>query len=184
MVNGLIIILLGMSYVLYQYNKKIKELEKNSNYNNIVLENIKAFKQVYKTKPDISDNQLNMFRVALLEEEVSELKQALIDGDKVEVLDALLDIQYVLSGAVNAFGMQDVFNEGFIRVHESNMSKLCLEYEIASTRAKYAKEGIITYQDLSPISTENVPLYIIFREDGKYLKNINYKAVQLKDLVQ
>ena len=56
--------------------------------------------------------------------ELEELVEALDKKDKTEILDALLDIQYFLSGTVLACGMQDIFEAGFDEVHRSNMAKL------------------------------------------------------------
>ncbi len=92
-------------------------------------------------------------RLALTTEEVGELCDALIDCDKVKVLDALLDIQYINDGSVHTFGMGPVFDTGTERVHTSNMSKLG--------------------PDGKPILNEN----------GKVVKGPNYVPVDLTDLV-
>ena len=73
---------------------------------------------------NISDGKVNQLRINLLQEELDELKEALADGDLVEVLDALTDLQYVLDGAVLSFGLQGVKDAAFNEVHRSNMSKL------------------------------------------------------------
>ena len=57
-------------------------------------------------------------------EELDELKEALEQGDVVETLDALTDLQYVLDGAYLSFGLQDQKMAAFTEVHRSNMSKL------------------------------------------------------------
>jgi predicted HAD superfamily Cof-like phosphohydrolase len=77
-----------------------------------------------KDTPDISDEQTNRLRVNLIAEELEELEEALKDGDIVEVLDALTDLQYVLDGAYLSFGLHDKKHEAFDEVHRSNMSKL------------------------------------------------------------
>ena len=48
--------------------------------------------------------QFDMY-CALIEEEHTELKQALADNDDVEVLDALIDILVVTIGAIHSAGM-------------------------------------------------------------------------------
>jgi len=63
-------------------------------------------------------------RLAILEEEVAELRAAVEAGDLVEVLDALCDIQYVLDGTFLEFGMHGLKAPGMAEVHASNMSKL------------------------------------------------------------
>ena len=77
-----------------------------------------------KDSPDVSDKALNDFRVRLLQEELDELKEALANGDVVETLDALTDLQYVLDGAFLSFGLHPVKHAAFAEVHRSNMSKL------------------------------------------------------------
>lgn len=92
------------------------------------LEQVQIFHETYgaaiKDQPDISDADLNAFRIRLLQEELDELKEALAAGDIVETLDALTDIQYVLDGAYLSFGLHPVKTAAFEEVQRSNMSKL------------------------------------------------------------
>lgn len=90
------------------------------------------------------DKKTQLLRVELLEEELKELRQAIEDENLVEVADAFGDIQYVLSGAILCFGLQEKFDSVFQEIHNSNMSKLGLDGK---------------------------PIY---REDGKILKGENY----------
>lgn len=64
-------------------------------------------------------------RIDLIAEELEELRKAAYQKDVVEVLDALCDLQYVLTGTVLEFGMQNIFEAAFNEVHDSNMSKFC-----------------------------------------------------------
>lgn len=92
------------------------------------LERVQIFHETYglpvKAAPDISDERINTLRVNLLQEEVDELREALEQGDMVEVLDALTDIQYVLDGAYLSFGLHHLKETAFAEVQRSNMSKL------------------------------------------------------------
>lgn len=83
-----------------------------------------AFDLPVKDQPDISDLKTNLLRINLLAEELEELKEALAQGNVVEVLDALTDLQYVLDGAYLSFGLHQVKHMAFDEVHRSNMSKL------------------------------------------------------------
>jgi predicted HAD superfamily Cof-like phosphohydrolase len=94
----------------------------------------------------------NCMRVALIAEETAELANALVAEDDVAVLDALLDIRYVADGTTVAYGMHEIFDEGFNRVHDSNLSKL---------------------------DENGQP---IFDASGKVCKGPNYKKVDLRDL--
>ena len=60
----------------------------------------------------------------LLTEELSEYLQAGDSGNLVKILDALVDLQYLLLGTVVLHGMQGIFPEAFRRVHIANMNKL------------------------------------------------------------
>ncbi len=73
--------------------------------------------------PAIPETRAQM-RLAILEEEVAELRAAVEDGNLVEVLDALCDIQYVLDGTFLEFGLHSVKQAAMEEVHASNMSKL------------------------------------------------------------
>ena len=71
---------------------------------------------------------------------------------KTNILKELCDLQYVLSGAAVALGLD--IQTAFIRVHNSNMSKL---------------------------GEDGKPVY---REDGKVIKGPDYLPPNLKDLVE
>ena len=92
-------------------------------------------------------------RLAILEEEVAELRAAVEAGDLVEVLHALCDIQYVLDGTFLEFGLHPVKEAAFAEVHASNMSKL---------------------------GADGRP---VLREDGKVLKGPNFRRPQLGPFV-
>ena len=60
-------------------------------------------------------------RYALIEEEMTELLDALRAGDMVEAVDGMVDAIYVILGAAVAFGIDlDPF---FVEVHRTNMAK-------------------------------------------------------------
>lgn len=92
------------------------------------LEQVREFHETYglpvKDTPDLSDEKTNALRINLLAEELEELQEAIADNDPVEVLDALIDLQYVLDGAFLSLGLHDVKDAAFNEVHRSNMSKL------------------------------------------------------------
>ena len=92
------------------------------------LDMVKEFHETYglpvEATQTLSSEKTRQLRINLLAEELDELKEALEQGDMVETLDALIDLQYVLDGAFLSFGMQNVKQEAFDEVHRSNMSKL------------------------------------------------------------
>ncbi|KZX99973.1 MULTISPECIES: nucleoside triphosphate pyrophosphohydrolase family protein [unclassified Sulfitobacter] len=89
----------------------------------IVREWHEAFDVPVIEAPSIPEARAQM-RLAILEEEVAELREAVEAGDMVEVLDALCDIQYVLDGTFLEFGLHRLKAAAMAEVHNSNMSKL------------------------------------------------------------
>lgn len=61
--------------------------------------------------------------IKLLQEELDELAKGLEEKDKVQQLDAFIDIAYVLFGGVLKSGMMKEFIKGFLAVHVNNMTK-------------------------------------------------------------
>ena len=121
------------------------------------IEKVKEFHDAYGVetpqRPRVDNDELNDLRKELLGEEFDELVEALLLADSRLTLDALCDLQYVLSGAVLAFGFAPVFDAAFAEVHRSNMSKLGA--------------------DGKPVR----------REDGKILKGPNYTPPNLEPFV-
>ena len=83
---------------------------------------METFGQEVKTNIELPDKQTQKLRVRLIQEELTELIQALATDDEVEVADALTDILYVTYGAGHAFGID--LDKCFAEVQNSNMSKL------------------------------------------------------------
>ena len=60
--------------------------------------------QLVATEPrELTKEELD-FRDTLLREEVRELQYAIVDNNRVEILDALCDIKYVNDGTANMIG--------------------------------------------------------------------------------
>ena len=83
---------------------------------------MQTFGQEVKTKSGFPIEKIVKLRVDLIEEELTELKQAVQRQDIKEVADALTDILYVTYGAGHAFGID--LDKCFQEVQNSNMSKL------------------------------------------------------------
>jgi len=116
-----------------------------------------------------------LLRLSLLQEELNELQTAIQSKNQVEVLDALCDIEYILKGTVLEFGFQHVFDPAFDDVHASNMTKACVSLDEAKlTQTMYAAKNVPTYIQ------QHGKYWIVYREeDGKVLKSINYRPVNL-----
>lgn len=150
-------------------NKQIKQVEEFHQLFDIVI----------NETINIDDEKINKLRLDLLKEEISELEKALNEKNKVEVLDALVDIQYILNGTVLSLGYSKVFDQAFDLVHISNMSKACNdEHEVRETIKHYLND----YNTTAYSKIKNGK-YLIYRtEDNKVLKSINYKSVKLEHL--
>ena len=83
---------------------------------------METFAQEVKNKAEFPDEKIQNLRVSLIEEELSELKEAIKNKDIKEVADALTDILYVTYGTGHAFGID--LDKCFDEVQRSNMSKL------------------------------------------------------------
>lgn len=111
------------------------------------IEQVREFHRAFVTQPD---EVIQKCRLALLKEELKELEDAMTAGDRLGILDALTDLQYVLDGTYIVFSMDHLKDEAFAEVHRSNMSKL---------------------------GPDGKPIY---REDGKVLKGPNYRPPNLE----
>ena len=90
------------------------------------FESVKKFMQTFgqevRTKASFPSDKIVSLRIDLINEELSELREAVKKKDIKEVADALTDILYVTYGAGTAFGVN--LDKCFEEVHNSNMSKL------------------------------------------------------------
>lgn len=130
----------------------------------------------------VSDSNLNKERrdvqlsINLLKEELEELQEAFNKKNKVEILDACIDIFYVLGGLLFKLNLIDSFIKNFEVVHNSNMSKFC--YTIEQVR-----QSMIKYKSLLIDTTfkKIKGIFVIYRkEDNKILKGINFKEPTIK----
>lgn len=119
-------------------------------------------------------------RVALLQEELDELKVAIAQGDLVEALDALTDLQYVLSGAVIARWAHPLFADAFAEVQRSNMSKTCKTVEEAEKTQHYYQ----TERNTPCTIHQKDDVYIVLRDtDNKVLKSVDYSPADLETVI-
>ncbi len=100
--------------------------------------------------------------------------------DRVEELDALCDLQYVLTGKIISSGLHEVFDEAFKRVHKNNMEK-------AHVSIVHVK-NTISHKKLNPenckIITIDNETYLLHNESGKLVKPHDHKKVDLSDLLE
>lgn len=147
---------------------------------NLVADFHQTFKHPIVAKPAIPTQARCALRVALLEEEVKELAQAIESKNIVEVADALCDIQYVLSGAILEFGLGEKFKSLFEEVQRSNMSKACKTEEEAKQTVEhyFKKDGTECYY------RQEADRWLVYRKsDNKTIKSINYSPADLAGIV-
>lgn len=148
------------------------------------LTGVAAFHDLFNlpvlASPIIPDESRCALRVALLQEELDELKTAILENDIVGVADALSDLQYVLSGAVLEFGLGSRFKQLFDEVQRSNMSKACSSLEEAeATQHYYLKE-----KSTESYISEQRGEYLVYRKsDNKVLKSVGYSEANLEAIV-
>ena len=181
--------------------EEAKELGFGVDYISKVKEFMTLFGQPIVNKPTIMSEDRNKLRIALIFEELKEYAEASglkayfayelckkeyndkADGEVIEEninlteqFDALLDLQYVLSGAVLENGFGNIFDEGFNEVHRSNMSKACVNEEEALDTCEYHKVEA-TY------NTNSLPIIVYRKSDMKVLKSINYSPANLEPII-
>tara|TARA_B100000530_G_C15928103_1_gene475780 strand:+ start:2324 stop:2824 length:501 start_codon:yes stop_codon:yes gene_type:complete len=140
---------------------------------------IKKYNSFKKESDTIfDDKKLTKLRLDLIQEEVTELKDAIETRDKKEVIDALGDILYVVYGAADAFGINEDLYKAFNIIQKSNMSKFCKTEQEAIDTVKHYKNNDKRYDSptyRTSIDKDNNTLFVVFNKStGKILKSINY----------
>ena len=151
------------------------------NYIEKVSEFHRTFEAPILESPQIPSEDRCNLRVSLIQEELDELKQAIKDSDLVEIADALSDIQYVLSGAILEFGLGEMFNDLFVEVQRSNMSKACSSIQEAIETISHYKKKDGTESMYKQVGDK----WIVYRmSDNKILKSVNYSPANLKKIIE
>ena len=112
-----------------------------------------AFSVPILERPGLPSPERMSLRLALIDEELIELKQAIAADDIGAIAKELADLQYVIDGTFLEFGLGGIKAHIINAVHASNMSK---------------------------IGDDGRP---VLRDDGKVLKGPNYKPVDISGLL-
>ena len=107
---------------------------------------------INNASPQLIGSKGYQLRYDLAIEELQEYKNACQQGNLIEVADALGDQLYILLGTILRHGMQNIIEDVFNEIHDSNMSKL---------------------------GEDGKPIY---REDGKILKGKDYFRPNLQKI--
>jgi len=112
--------------------------------------------------------------IGLLQEEVDELREAIIYKGLKDVAKEASDVLFVTYGLCHAFGI-DV-DRVFHGVHMSNMTKFCAVYSDAeATVEHYKKKGTECYIE------EVDGIFVVKRKsDNKVVKGVRYKPYSMK----
>ncbi len=148
------------------------------------LSSVAAFHDMFNLpvldSPVIPDEKRCNLRIALLQEELDELKTAIIENDIVGAADAFSDLQYVLSGAILEFGLADKFKALFDEVQRSNMSKSCKTMEQAIETQQFYLNEKATPSFIEERGGE----YLVYRTaDRKVLKSVYYSEANLESII-
>lgn len=95
--------------------------------------------------------------------------------DKIEELDALCDIQYVLSGKVLTSGLHEVFDRNFELVHMNNMAKAHSSKAHAMETARLKGWKSHEFQII-----EKNGSFLLLDDNGKLTKPHDHKKVKLR----
>jgi len=93
-------------------------------------------------QPDFPFEEIWILKNNHMQEELNEIRAAAINGNLEEYFDGLIDIVYVALGAAYLAGLP--FEQGFLRVHQANMTK------IRALRQQDSKRGS-TYDIVKPV---------------------------------
>ena len=150
------------------------------NYIKLVEEFHNTFVVPVLETPQIPSKERCDLRISLISEELEEMKEAIEKGDVIEIADSLGDLMVVLCGSILEFGMGDKFDELFLEVHRSNMSKACKSQQEAIQTLLHYKEKNETEGYYKEVDGK----WLVYRsEDNKVLKSINYSPANLVDIL-
>lgn len=131
---------------------------------------MEAYGQEVPERATLPNSDALLFRFNLIMEEANELLNA---KTKVEYLDAICDLLYVVYGAAWAAGMNsDLVDKAFAEVHRSNMSKFWTTAE----KEAYTGNDI----DFSPYFDQ----WVAKSKDGKVIKSPSYSKAELGQLLE
>ena len=113
----------------------------------MVADFMRSGEQPVNETPVWPDQDTRLLRFKLIDEELSELAEAMTNEDIVEVADALTDLLYVIYGAGHAYGID--LDRCFAEVHRSNMSKFVDGKFIKDANGKVLKPKTYSPPDLT-----------------------------------
>jgi hypothetical protein len=119
-------------------------------------------------------------RFSLMQKALAAFMGATGERDTEAALLALCELQYAVSGTIFEFGMHQIFDEAFTRVHEANMNKAYKEETVKiATEAYYEDLGV------EVVTVDSGEFFKTFRKsDGELLAPVFWQAPELKSLLE
>lgn len=103
--------------------------------------------------------------------------------DKLEELDAIIDIQYLLEGKKLSSGLHEVCDEAFELVHGNNMDKMHKSIEHAYKTVKQLDLANFRIEtNYFECNKRQEIGYLLFNSNGKLTKPFDHKKVDLTQL--
>lgn len=145
-----------------------------------VLKWVYIYKPEWKKELSYHDNgdAINLI-IKLMNEETGELHCGLLNNDKEEIIDAIVDLFWISLNAAALKGITaEEISNYFPKVMKSNYSKICsTEQEAIDTVNMYSLDGsgqkIAYYKKIDGF-------YLVYRtQDNKILKSKNYTHARL-----
>lgn len=147
------------------------------------LEKVEQFHKTFGLpvldEPEIPEDRKQL-RANLIMEEAAELEEAILEGDLTGVLKEASDLLYVLHGMVLEFGLGELFEQAFDKVHKSNMTKTITKNQVVENLEYYAdvKNTMCKAEEVED------EIFVLRRmSDGKVLKPLSYKPAQ-EDIIK
>jgi hypothetical protein len=111
-------------------------------------------------------------------EELEETKKAYEENNITDVIDGVVDLQWVHVNLIHMMGIEDIYQKCFDEVTRSNFSKFCkTEQEARESVESYRTRNIES--DFRKVDD----YFVVFRkEDGKILKSIKWSMPDITDI--
>lgn len=148
------------------------------------LTGVAAFHDMFQmpviSTPSIPDDKRCQLRVSLLQEELDELKTAIVENDIVAVADALSDLQMRRQEPFMNLDWEVGLKDCLMKYKDPSASKTCKTMEDAiATQDYYLRE-----KATESFIEEREGEFLVYRSvDRKVLKSIKYSEANLEAIV-
>lgn len=160
------------------------------NTNNLALNNYNLVKSLFSVVPSsplsniFNENDkllaLNI-KLSSIQEEFTKLENVTAEKCFDQVVECLVELTFKVYDMGISVGVD--MDKAYALVHDSNMSKLCINEEEAQQTVKWYKENEDRYDTPSYRLSYDGKYWVIFNKSTKkILKSINYHPVDLKPI--